>query len=376
MERFVEDGPPSAGRTSRAGSGGGRADSTPSSTGGKPAQPEGDECVTLADCPQLKASCAYATCSAGTCVVAHSVRGTFVARNSPADCHDVVCDGMGSEVSQVDLDNAPESKDGCMTTSCSEQGEVVHTPVKTGGDCSTSGTGKVCDGAGKCVRCASGADCDAGESCSAGQCISGLCSDGSKNDPETDVDCGGDCPPCKVHQDCGVDADCASGACDAYAPRRCLADHCADHHRNGDESDADCGGSCDKCAGGTCNVDSDCVSDVCDKPRGSICLSPQCVNGKLDGTETDLDCGGGICDGCAIGQKCFASYDCATFACNAATRTCQLDHCTDGVWDADESYIDCGGSDCPNCQVGQRCVDNADCADPHVCSRSNPHVCE
>ncbi len=41
-----------------------------------------------------------------------------------------------------------------------------------------------------------------------------------------------------------------------------------------------------------------------------------------------------------------------------------LGHCLDGVQDGDESDVDCGGSDCPPCRIGQRCIGPGDCRDP------------
>lgn len=38
-------------------------------------------------------------------------------------------------------------------------------------------------------------------------------------------------------------------------------------------------------------------------------------------------------------------------------------HCTNGVQDADETGVDCGGADCPSCSLGGgSCTDNEDCA--------------
>ncbi len=39
------------------------------------------------------------------------------------------------------------------------------------------------------------------------------CGDGSKNQNESDVDCGGVCGACSAGKACGVDGDCASGSC-------------------------------------------------------------------------------------------------------------------------------------------------------------------
>jgi hypothetical protein len=225
------------------------------------------------------------------------------------------------------------------------------------------------------VACLTKTDCELGDSCSNHQCVPDSCQDGFKDKLETDIDCGGPCAPCAVLKDCSVNADCASKACDAVAPHRCLADHCQDHNRSVDETDIDCGGSCKKCETGFCNVDADCVSNVCMKERGSICLDPRCVDGVQQANEPDLDCGGGICRGCADGQKCEASWDCASRACNAETRLCQADHCTDHAWDGDEVDLDCGGGDCARCPLGKRCEQTSDCQAGLKCNPGFPHVC-
>jgi hypothetical protein len=38
-----------------------------------------------------------------------------------------------------------------------------------------------------------------------------------------------------------------------------------------------------------------------------------------------------------------------------------LDSCTDGVKDATETDVDCGGPVCPKCLLGQTCVAGSDC---------------
>ena len=86
------------------------------------------------------------------------------------------------------------------------------------------------------------------------------CQNGVRDGAETDVDCGGGtCPPCATGKACLVDADCASGGCDVVT-MSCVADQCADHHRDGAETDIDCGGACPPCAVTEgCLVGADCV---------------------------------------------------------------------------------------------------------------------
>jgi len=48
-----------------------------------------------------------------------------------------------------------------------------------------------------------------------------------------------------------------------------------------------------------------------------------CTNGVRDGDETDVDCGGTTCGACAVGQACVASADCQRAVCGP-TKTCAL----------------------------------------------------
>ena len=62
---------------------------------------------------------------------------------------------------------------------------------------------------------------------------------------ETDVDCGGSCDPCEPGEACLVAGDCDSSVCEA---NQCAAAACDDDVRNGDELEVDCGGSCRFCS--------------------------------------------------------------------------------------------------------------------------------
>jgi hypothetical protein len=63
-----------------------------------------------------------------------------------------------------------------------------------------------------------------------GLCQAPTCTDGVKNDGESDVDCGGPhCPPCAVGKTCIEHTDCASAGC-GYNGRCALAPSCVQHH--------------------------------------------------------------------------------------------------------------------------------------------------
>ena len=185
------------------------------------------------------------------------------------------------------------------------------------------------------------------------------CSNGVQDGDETDVDCGGSCEgKCGSGQGCGGDEDCEDGT-------QCTDDgicgnegegNCEDGIQNGDETDVDCGGSCpDQCGdGGGCAGDDDCVSGVCEE---GMCSEPDCEDGIQNGDETDVDCGGS-CPPCDDGDDCIDDVDCLSMVCEDGI--CVDPSCVDGVQNGDETDVDCGGS-CPPCDDGDDCLDDVDC---------------
>ncbi|MBQ9394137.1 MAG: lamin tail domain-containing protein [Proteobacteria bacterium] len=177
------------------------------------------------------------------------------------------------------------------------------------------------------------------------------CSDTKKNGDETDVDCGGSCDKCANKKHCSKNSDCLSDNCDNGICKAVVA-LCADGIRSGDESDVDCGGSsCELCADGkTCNADDDCASNMCD----GVCIS--CTDGISNGTESDVDCGGS-CGKCADGKTCNSKDDCASGFCDGNVCT----SCSDGAQNGDESDVDCGGRCGATCVVDKKCHSDNDC---------------
>jgi len=97
---------------------------------------------------------------------------------------------------------------------------------------------------------------------------------------------------------------------------------CRDRARDGDETDVDCGGSCQACWGGkACGVPGDCQSNTCD---AGTCRAPSCTDGVRDAFESDVDCGG-PCAPCATGLVCAAKSDCQSGSCDNALGS--LGHC-------------------------------------------------
>jgi hypothetical protein len=287
-----------------------------------------------------------------------------------------VCDQSGNASRVVDRGNVPLSGI-CQSNRCDGNGQLATTNQVAGAPCSTPGGGVVCDGAGQCVECLDDSVCGLDRTCPAGKCVPASgCSDGRLDGDETDVDCGGSCTPCPATRDCTTDAECATLACDRLLPHRCLRDHCADHHLNADETDNDCGGSCKPCdTFGRCKVNADCSSGYCDPLRDNRCLGPTCLDGVKDYPESDVDCGGGTCDGCALGQACFNTWDCLSAACDLLTFVCIQDHCLDHRLDGDETDVDCGGPTCKPCSLGKKCIQARDCSVGLTCPPGNPHLC-
>jgi hypothetical protein len=100
------------------------------------------------------------------------------------------------------------------------------------------------------------------------------------------------------------------------------APSCTDKLKNGDETDVDCGGSCDtKCAfGKTCATAADCDATIGVCSESLKCTT--CETGVKDGNETDVDCGGSCATKCAEGKGCAVRSDCATYNCDSTTLLC------------------------------------------------------
>ena len=227
-----------------------------------------------------------------------------------------------------------------------------------------------------CPPCPLGGACLLDSDCITGECIStpppwvssvppwtcsiAGCTDGTQNQDETDVDCGGVvCPGCPDGGLCNGDSDCANGFCLSVAPPfTCLTPTCSDGYLNQDETDVDCGGAtCAACSDGNmCVVASDCVSGVC---SGGICQPATCSDTVQNQDETDVDCGGTTCAACSDGGGCLVGSDCVSGVCSAGI--CQAPTCSDAVQNQDETDVDCGGATCAGCPDGDSCNIASDC---------------
>jgi hypothetical protein len=248
------------------------------------------------------------------------------------------------------------------------------------------------------------------------------CSDGVRNGTESDVDCGGDdCSPCREHQHCNGGGDCESNECGGPTDNdTCEPLHCGNHVQDLDEGDVDCGGEdCDRCEEGQlCELEQDCLTGSClngqcvrpcnhpaacgdqgwceegacrfcrdsnscgSRSCGSseavcacrtgyfVCVAPGCDNGVQDGTESDVDCGGADCEPCETGLVCGVDQDCTSGVCSnndTFDNHCFPEHCGNRQLDADETDVDCGGSDCVVCSHGRSCNGEDDCEPREEC---------
>jgi hypothetical protein len=134
--------------------------------------------------------------------------------------------------------------------------------------------------------------------------------DGSKYDPDPDATIKD-----SLSMAFGVHlSPCETGTCSTAAPMNT----CRDRIRDGDETDVDCGGSCQKCAAmKTCTQPSDCQTSDC---IAGTCAPASCTDGVRDGYESDVDCGS-ACGKCGVGQICAAGWDCASNSCNNDVAT-------------------------------------------------------
>ena len=183
--------------------------------------------------------------------------------------------------------------------------------------------------------------CKSGHACVLGVCqpavpvasVAPTCTDGIKNQGETDVDCGGPCTPCGASLGCSGAQDCASSTC--------VNNHCAcpaGQHIEGTacvgNSDPACGPDRTDCTqafpGGT---------GVCNAPAGTCVLTAcgtathLCNNACASNTSTQT-CGPSSCSPCAVpangsavctggacAMQCNAGYHRNAAACEADSNT-------------------------------------------------------
>ncbi len=145
-------------------------------------------------------------------------------------------------------------------------------------------------------------------------------------------------------------------------------------------------------------------------PKSITCsLTPGCSDGIRNQDESGIDCGGTICStrcgsgiGCNINNDCI-SGSCINNVCSTTTTAVQplgetlplaptrvgtradapfQSHCYNGIKDADETDVDCGGSGCGGCgfnktcsaTIGYGCVSGLTCSN-NICKKISGSIC-
>jgi hypothetical protein len=218
----------------------------------------------------------------------------------------------------------------CASGLCHLTDHTCGAPTCTDGRKDGDETDRDCGGA--CAPCAASKECRVDADCATKACDSGLphrclldhCLDGHEDFDETDRDCGGaTCAKCIDFFMCKQDSDCQSGHCNVQRGT-CLTETCFDGAHDGSETGVDCGGGlCKPCAlGQGCGIDFDCASAACDFVART-CVADPCADHRWENDETDIDCGGSCGATCRVGQRCLSATDCLPgLTCNQ-WRECQ-----------------------------------------------------
>ncbi len=282
---------------------------------------------------------------------------------------------------------------------CTQDFDYTFEPSATGGTGGTAGTGGTggTAGSGGGYECQSPLDCDDdGNDCTTPACNSGHCGFSDvplghscldpENSPDWYCDGEGTCVECIENDHCDDDFVCDEN--------NCVPASCTDGVLNHDETDVDCGGSCNPCDNGDhCYVWSDCDSRFCDTSGGGggggaggggtgggggstgplgVCTA---CSGHADCTVAHY-CDNGVCeDDLAAGTACVDDEECdiSGGACSDADSICCDTECTGDCESCLGALTAAGNGNDGTCldeNSGNSCDDNVFCNGADTCDNS------
>jgi hypothetical protein len=290
-------------------------------------------CAGPGDCPGADTDCQTRSCTSTVCGFIYKPSGTVVTMQTPADCKQNVCNGMGAVSVTFDAMDPQDDGNPCTADGCSN-GSPTHSNLPAGGACTANG-GSVCSGSGDCVQCVIASTCPGQDdeckkrSCTAGSCGFSFTPSGTAVSLQTPGDChksvcdgagnvtqtaddtdvqqdGNQCTTDTCNGGQIVHAPLASGT-DCGAPKKCDgAGNCA-----GCLSAAECPG-----------MDNECQQRTCSQ---GVCGLTLTASGTAVAAQTPGDCKKSVCDGAGNVKGIADDADLASDGVE-----CTLDQCSGG----------------------------------------------
>ncbi|CAF1660317.1 unnamed protein product, partial [Adineta ricciae] len=343
-------------------------------------------------CSLYKACNVNSDCLNGNCHQTNHTCQPASCNDGNKNQNEVDIDCSGPCTKKCSINQGCVANSDCANSNCHTTKHQCLAPSCDDGNLNQNETDLDCGGV--CVgTCAFNRTCKINADCTNYNCPTALlrcalysCFDGNKNQGEGDVDCGGPCNTtlCALNKTCNVNSDCANGNCNQYN-HTCRPVSCSDGNKNQNETDVDCGGVCGaKCkVNQTCSVNTDCANGNCHHTN-LTCQNPSCNDGNKNQGEIDVDCSGPCSTRCIVGQNCNSNGDCANGNCNAYSYNMEIEfttmpslpNCNDGNKNQDETDADCGGATCSGrCDNNRACLNSTDCGTDMRCSAKRS-VCQ
>jgi len=343
-----------------------------------------DWCDMLAGCQYSPAS--LPCDDSNKCTLGDMCKDGACVAGLPMDCDDgnpCTEDACESALGCVSSFNAADCDDNndCTTGDHCVQGVCKGTGTLTCDDDNPC-TKDICLPDGGCLHqsldipCTDGDVCTLDDHCDAGVCVPGAALQCDDSNPCTDDACaaGKGCTfspnnaLCDDQNACTVSDSCVNGSCagkiarDCHDGVTCTADSCdPDLGCIYDLITPCCGNAIveppEECDDGNNDNDDECMA---------LCKLPSCDDGVHNGQETGQDCGGPECPKCDVGKICLGPGDCESQVCLAGK--CVKPLCEDGVHNGDETDVDCGGPTCQPCGHGKNCKSHSDCVYGALCT--------